>query len=109
MVEIKAIVRPERLDDVLHAMRQVPDSAGVTVSRVEGFGRETPPRSDGGGFGRVLMAKVETVVSREAATAVVEAIARAAGTGRAGDGKIFVIPVDSVTNIRTGAVGPHPA
>ena len=71
MVEIKAIIRLDRLEDVLHAIRQVPGSAGVTVSKVEGFGREQPPRPETGGFGRVLMAKVETVVPRETAPSII--------------------------------------
>lgn len=105
MVEIKAIVRVDRLEDVLHAIRGVAGTAGVTVSKVEGFGREQPPRSETGGFGRVVMAKVETVVARETAPLVVRAINAAAATGRPGDGKIFVFPVESVVNIRSGADG----
>ena len=102
MVEIKAIIRLDRLEGVLHAIRQVPGSSGVTVSKVEGFGREQPPRVESGGFGRVLMAKVETVVPRGRAETILAAITEAAATGRAGDGKIFVLPVESVINIGHG-------
>ena len=104
MVEIKAIIRLDRLDGVLHAVRRLPGASGLTVSKVEGFGRENPPRADSGGFGRVLMAKVETVVQRDSAPAVVDAITRAAITGRPGDGKIFIMPVEQVFDIR----GPLP-
>ena len=100
MVEIKAIVRLDRLDDVLHAIREVPGASGVTVSKVEGFGRQHPPRPQSDGFGQVHMAKVETVVPRTIAPSVVAAINRAAATGRPGDGKIFVLPVDEVINVR---------
>lgn len=106
MVEIKAIVRLDRLEPVLHAIRQVPDTSGVTVSRVEGFGREQPPRPDSSGFGRVLMAKVETVVPRALLDPVLAAITGAASTGRPGDGKIFVLPVEQVVNIRAGGSVP---
>ena len=105
MVEIKAIIRLDRLEDVLHAIRQVPGTAGVTVSKVEGFGREQPPRLETGGFGRVSMAKVETVAARQTAPSILEAITRAAGTGRRGDGKIFVLAVESVVDIGAGGAG----
>ena len=100
MVEIKAIIRLDRLEGVLHAVRELPGASGITVSRVEGFGRETPPRAESGGFGRVLMAKVETVVLRDSAPAIIAAITSAASTGRPGDGKIFVIPVEQILDIR---------
>ncbi len=104
MVEIKAIIRLDRLEGVLHAFREVPGASGITVSKVEGFGRESPPRADGAGFGHVQMAKIETVVLRALAPAIVAAITNAANTGRPGDGKIFVIPVEEVLDIR----GPLP-
>ena len=108
MVEIKAIIRLDKLESVLHAIREVPGTTGVTVSRVEGFGREQPPRPESGGFGHVLMAKLETVVPRESAAAVMKAVTTAAATGRPGDGKIFVLPVEAVVNIRTGDADPAP-
>jgi nitrogen regulatory protein P-II 1 len=101
MVEIKAIVRLDLLEDVLHAIRRLPVASGVTVSRVEGFGREQPPREETGGFGRVALAKVETVVARADASTVIAAIREVASTGRPGDGKIFVLPVESVVSLRT--------
>lgn len=104
MVEIKAIIRLDCLEEVLHAVREVPGAAGITVSKVDGFGRESPPRADGGGFGQVQMAKIETVVLRASAPAIIAAITNAANTGRPGDGKIFVIPVEEVLDIR----GPLP-
>ena len=105
MIEVKAIIRPERLDHVLHALHAVAGTPGVTVSEVEGFGRERPPRGEGG-FGRVRMAKVETVVPRELVPAVVVAIYSAGTTGRAGDGKIFLLPVVSAVNLRDGIAEP---
>ena len=105
MIEVKAIVRPERLENVLHAVREVAGVGGVTVSRVEGFGRQQPPRADTGEFGHAVMAKVETVILREAMTSVVEAITAAAFTGRPGDGKVFVLPVETVIDIRAAQGG----
>jgi nitrogen regulatory protein P-II 1 len=108
MKEIKAIVRLERLDDVLHAIRQVPDVSGVTVSSVEGFGRTVAGGSEEPGYGHVPMSKVETVVPNEHLGAVLEAIVGAARTGRAGDGKIFVTTIQQTVDIRGGLAGDPP-
>lgn len=106
MLEIKAIVRIDRLEAVVHAIRRIPGASGSTVSKVEGFGRVHPHHPESEEFGRVLMAKVETVVDRSIAPAVLEAISTAAATGRPGDGKIFVLPVEQVVNIRAGGSAP---
>ena len=102
MREIKAIVRPDRLYDVIHALRQIQDMPGVTVSVVQGFGRRhmEHPR-DLEPAGETQFAKVETVVPVELVKHVIEAIRQSAHTGRSGDGKIFVISVESVTPIST--------
>ena len=106
MREIKAIIRPDRLSDVVHALRQIPRMPGVTVSVVQGFGRgDGGPRGGMEPVGEAQFAKVETVVPFALAKQVIEAIRRAAHTGRPGDGKIFVIPVDIVTRISTGEEG----
>lgn len=102
MREIKAIIRLERLNDVLHALRQVPKVAGVTVSTVEGFGRTAADSATEPGYGRVQMSKVEIVVSTELVDAVLEAIVAGARTGRPGDGKIFIAPVERIVQIRAG-------
>ena len=102
MREIKAIIRLERLNDVLRALRQVPHVTGVTVSTVEGFGRTVADTATEAGYGRVQMSKVEIVVSTELVDAVLEAIVAGARTGRPGDGKIFIAPVERIVEIRVG-------
>ena len=102
MKEIKAIVRPERLSDVLQALHGIPRLPGVTVSHVRGFGRRVPADPDGEAFAAVDMTKLEIVVPAALASDVVSTIERAAHTGRAGDGKIFTIAVDGAVRVRSG-------
>ena len=102
MHEIKAIIRPERLQDVIHALREIPDLPGVTVSVVQGYGRR---RSSEDGrdaeFGETEMAKLETVVPPELLARVIEKIQGVAHTGGAGDGKIFIVEVQQAIKIRS--------
>lgn len=102
MKEIKAIIRPERLSMVLHALHTVPDLPGVTTSTVRGFGRRYPPEGAENAFDDVEMTKLEVVVPAAMAQDVVRTIEQAAHTGRVGDGKIFVIPVEHAVKIRSG-------
>ena len=106
MREIKAIVRRDRVPDVIAALHQRPDLPGVTISYVDGVGRRrvgTGPSE----YGEVQMAKLETVVAVELVDWVVETIRHAAFTGRPGDGKIFVSRVDQAVQIRSGDNGPQ--
>lgn len=105
MREIKAIVRRERVSDVIGALHERPDLPGVTISMVDGVGRR-PAASGTVEFGEVQMAKLETVVSDELVDWVVETIRHAAFTGRPGDGKIFVVRVEEAVQIRSGDKGP---
>ena len=102
--EIKAIIRPDRLSDVVQALREIPRMPGVTVSVVRGFGRGGPQHMNhaADSIGEAQFAKVETVVPVALVQQVVEAIRRTAHTGRPGDGKLFVIPVEHVTRLSTG-------
>ena len=102
MREIKAIIRPDRLSVVLHALHDMRDLPGVTVSTVRGFGRSHPPEGTEQAFDDVEMTKLEIVVPAAIAQDVVRAIERAAYTGRVGDGKIFVIPIEHAVKIRSG-------
>lgn len=102
MKEIKAIIRPERLADVLRALHELPQLPGVTVSHVRGFGRRVPADADGEVFAAVDMTKVEIVVPAAIANEIVGTIERAAHTGRAGDGKIFTSTVDGAVHVRSG-------
>jgi nitrogen regulatory protein PII len=102
MREIKAIIRPERLHDVLRALHQTPRLPGVTVSYVRGFGRRYPRENQGEEFAAVDMAKLEIVVATEDALAVVATIEKAAHTGHHGDGKIFTVAVEHAVRVRSG-------
>jgi nitrogen regulatory protein P-II 2 len=102
---IKAIIKPFKLDDVRDALQEI-GIQGMTVKEVKGFGRQKGHTElyRGAEYVVDLLPKVEldVVVSDGQANAVVEAISSAAKTGRIGDGKVFVIPVEEVVRIRTG-------
>lgn len=102
MREIKAMIRPERLSDVLRALHAIPNLPGVTVSTVKGFGRRYPPEDGETMFEECAMAKLEVVVPASVAPEVVRVVERTAHTGRAGDGKIFVLRVEHAVKIRSG-------
>lgn len=99
--EIKAIIRPERLSEVMQALHTVPNLPGVTVSTVRGFGRRYPHGPEMA-WDEVEMTKLEIVVPTTLAQDVVHLIERSAHTGGVGDGKIFVIPVEVAIKIRSG-------
>jgi nitrogen regulatory protein P-II 1 len=113
---IVAVVRPDRLNDVLEALFRA-DVRGLTISRVQGHGGELEAVQTYRGT-TVKMELVEKVrleigVSEPFVEVTVDAIRSAAATGEVGDGKIFVLPVESVVRIRTGerdvdAVTPLP-
>jgi len=105
---ITAIVKPFKLDDVKDALKAV-GVAGVTVTEVRGFGRQGGHTETyrGAEYKIDFVPKVELTVVVDEATvdAVVDAIAGAAGTGKIGDGKIWVTSVDRLVRIRTGEEG----
>lgn len=101
---IKAIIRPEKLSDVLKALYQA-EVRGLTVSRVQGHGGETEAVETYRGMS-VKMELVEKIVldigvSEPFVDVTVKAVMNAARTGEVGDGKIFVLPVEAVHRIRT--------
>ena len=102
---VTAIIKPFRLDDVREALGQIGVS-GMTVTEVKGFGRQKGHTELYRGAEYVVdflpKVKLEVVVGDDLAERTVEAIANAAQTGRIGDGKIFVIPVETALRIRTG-------
>jgi len=106
--KIEAIIKPHRLEDVKSALTQV-GVQGMTVSEIRGFGRQKGHKEQYRGaeytVDLVPKIKVEVVIADTGVAAAVEAIMRAAKTGEIGDGKIFVIPVESVVRIRTGEKG----
>ena len=108
MKKIEAIVKPFKLDEVREALSEV-GVTGLTVTEVKGFGRQKGHTELYRGAEYVVdflpKVKVEVVVADAIVGRVVEAIERAAKTGRIGDGKIFVVPIEEVIRIRTGERG----
>jgi len=109
MKKIEAIIKPFKLDDVKDAVTKV-GVLGMTVSEVRGFGRSLGQREVYRGAEYVVdlipKLKLEVVVNDDQVESVVEAIVAAAFTGKIGDGKVFVIPVEDAVRIRTGERGP---
>ena len=108
MKKIEAIIKPHKLDEVKERLRQVGIS-GMTVSEVKGFGRTGGKTEVYRGSAYVVdfvpKARIEIVVKDSMVTDTVQAITAAARTGKIGDGKIFVTPVDEAVRIRTGEKG----
>jgi nitrogen regulatory protein P-II 1 len=106
--KIEAVIKPFKLDEVKEALHDVGVS-GITVTEAKGFGRQKGHTELYRGAEYVVdflpKVKLEVVVEDSLADRVVEAIATAARTGRIGDGKIFVIPVEEALRIRTGERG----
>ncbi len=96
MKEIKAIIQPFKLDDVLDALHKIEGLPGVAVSEARAVNMQP------GRYEQIVKFKLEIMVADEQVETVVEAIRSAAYTGRTGDGRIFVIPVEATVNIRTG-------
>ena len=108
MKKIEAIVKPFKLDEVREALSSI-GVQGITVTEVKGFGRQKGHTELYRGAEYVVdflpKVKLDIIVADELVPQVVDAIARAAKTGRIGDGKIFVLPIEDVIRIRTGERG----
>ena len=108
MKMVTAIVKPFKLDEVREALSAI-GVQGITVTEVKGFGRQKGHTELYRGAEYVVdflpKIKIETVVTDDRLDAVVEAIQNAAGTGKIGDGKIFVTAIEQVVRIRTGEIG----
>ncbi len=106
---ITAVIKPHKLDDVRDALSEL-GITGMTVTEVRGFGRQKGHTEIYRGAEYVVdfiaKMRVEVAVRDEDAERVVEAIANAANSGKIGDGKIFVSPLEQVVRIRTGETGP---
>ena len=105
MKKIEAIIKPFKLDEVREALSEL-GASGLTVTEVKGFGRQKGHTELYRGAEYVVdflpKIKVEVVVADNMVETAVEAIIKAAHTGKIGDGKIFVTPVEQVIRIRTG-------
>ena len=105
---IKAIIKPFKLDDVRESLSEI-GVTGITVSEVKGFGRQKGHTELYRGAEYVVdflpKVKIETVVEDDVVDKVIDAISKAASTGKIGDGKIFVLNVEQAVRIRTGETG----
>jgi len=108
MKKIEAIIKPFKLDEVKDALNEI-GIQGMTVTEVKGFGRQKGHTELYRGAEYVVdfipKIKVEIVTSDRLAPKVVEIVEKTAKTGKIGDGKIFVYPVDEAVRIRTGERG----
>jgi nitrogen regulatory protein P-II 1 len=108
MKKIEAIIKPFKLDEVKEALNEI-GVQGMTVTEVKGFGRTGGKKEVYRGSAYVVdfvpKVKIEIIVKDDIVHQVLSTISEAAKTGRIGDGKIFVTPVDEVIRIRTGEKG----
>jgi len=106
---VVAIVKPHRLDEVKESLREI-GIQGLTTTEVEGFGRQRGHTEVYRGaeyqVDFVPKIKIEVVAEDDQVQGIVDAITKAARTGKIGDGKIWVTPIEQVVRIRTGEMGP---
>jgi len=106
---VTAIIKPFKLDDVREALSEI-GVQGVTVTEVKGFGRQKGHTELYRGAEYVVdflpKVKIDAAIDDSLLDQVIEAITKAANTGKIGDGKIFVSPLEQVVRIRTGESGP---
>ena len=105
---VSAVIKPFKLDDVREALSDI-GIQGVTVTEVKGFGRQKGHTELYRGAEYVVdflpKVKIEVAIDDDMVDQVIEAITKTANTGKIGDGKIFVMPVEHVIRIRTGETG----
>ena len=108
MKKIEAIIKPFKLDDVKDALNKIGVN-GMTINEVKGFGRQRGHKEIYRGaeyqIDFVPKVKIDVVVDSSLVDQVVDTIAKTASTGKIGDGKIFVFPMDEAVRIRTGETG----
>ncbi len=108
MKKIEAIIKPFKLDEIKEALQEI-GIQGLTVTEAKGYGRQKGHTELYRGAEYVIdflpKVKIEVFVSDEMAARVVETIRSTAHTGRIGDGKVFVLPVEEAVRVRTGETG----
>jgi nitrogen regulatory protein P-II 1 len=107
--KIEAIIKPFKLDEVKEALQEV-GLQGITVTEAKGFGRQKGHAELYRGAEYIVdflpKVKIEIVIGDDLVERAIDAIRRAAQTGRIGDGKVWSVPVESVVRVRTGERGP---
>ncbi len=105
---VSAIIKPFKLDDVREALSDI-NIQGITVTEVKGFGRQKGHTELYRGAEYVVdflpKVKIDVAIDDEMVDSVIDAITKAAQTGKIGDGKLFVVPLEQVIRIRTGEAG----
>ena len=108
MKKIIAVIKPFKLDEVKDALNKI-NLVGMTISEVKGFGRQKGHKEIYRGAEYMVdfipKIKIEIVIASEDTDRAIEAIKTAANTGKIGDGKIFILPVDDAIRIRTSETG----
>lgn len=108
MKKIEAIIKPFKLDDVKEALNEI-GIQGMTITEVKGYGRQKGHKEIYRGAEYVVdfipKVKIEIVVESGRTTVVADTIRKAANTGKIGDGKIFIFPVEEAIRVRTGETG----
>ncbi len=109
MRKIEAVIKPHKLEEVKNALNGI-GIKGMTVTEVKGYGRQKGHKEIYRGaeyqVDFIPKIKIEIVIEKDQADRVIETIMKSARTGKIGDGKIFIIPVEEVIRIRTGEQGP---
>ncbi|MBI2341587.1 MAG: P-II family nitrogen regulator [Deltaproteobacteria bacterium] len=110
MKKVEAIIKPFKLDDVKDALTDI-GVAGMTITEVKGFGRQKGHTEVYRGAEYIVdflpKIKIEVVAEDEKVSEIANTIQKAANSGKIGDGKIFVLPVDEAMRIRTGETGKN--
>ena len=108
MKKIEAVIKPFKLDEVKEALNEI-GIQGMTISEVKGYGRQKGHKEIYRGAEYIVdfvpKLKIEIVLEAAMADLVVETIRKAANTGKLGDGKIFILPVEEAIRVRTGETG----
>ena len=108
MKKIEAIIKPFKLDDVKEALNDI-GIQGMTISEVKGYGRQKGHKEIYRGAEYVVdfipKVKIEIVIAADRVSEVIKTLCKAANTGKLGDGKIFVTPVEQAIRVRTGEEG----
>ena len=108
MRKVEAIIKPFKLDEVKEALNEI-GIQGITVSEVKGFGRQKGHTELYRGAEYIVdflpKVKIEVAVPDDVVDRAIEAIEKSARTGKIGDGKIFIAPIEQVIRIRTGETG----